>query len=248
MGRKTFQIKVPFDVKEVLLHTCCAPCSSAIIEWMMQNEVRPTLYFCNPNIYPEQEYVVRKEECIRYADSFGLQVIDADYNHPHWLERMRGLEQEPERGVRCSKCFAYRLASAALYAHENGYKVMTTTLASSRWKSLGQVIEAGKLAVADYPDVIFWAQNWRKGGLSDRRNAIVKEMNFYNQQYCGCEFSLRQAITHRRAKTEAKSDAVYPPSIRPITYPMTFLNLSDDVPDTSVSVFYPVVDVSNLNG
>ncbi|MGP1435805.1 MAG: epoxyqueuosine reductase QueH [Phocaeicola sp.] len=200
--KQKFKIEVPFGEKEVLLHTCCAPCSSAVIEWMRQNGVRPTIYFCNPNIYPEEEYIIRKDECIRYANSFGLKVVDADYNHAEWKDQMKGLEQEPERGSRCLKCFKFRLLSAAQYAHENGFKVLTTTLASSRWKSLEQVAEAGNYAVSFYPDVIFWAQNWRKGGLSDRRNVIIKDMNFYNQQYCGCEYNLAQVIAFRKNKME----------------------------------------------
>jgi predicted adenine nucleotide alpha hydrolase (AANH) superfamily ATPase len=78
------------------------------------------------------------------------------------------------------------------YAHEHGFPVITTTLASSRWKSLEQIEEAGRYATAPYPDVTYWEQNWRKGGLSERRIAIIKEYNFYNQQYCGCEFSMRK--------------------------------------------------------
>lgn len=197
---KKQQIQVPEGVRQVLLHTCCAPCSSAIIEWMMQNDVQPTLFFCNPNIFPQKEYDIRKEECIRYAQSFGLTVVDADYDHVSWREQVRGLEDEPERGARCLMCFKYRLLKAAQYAHEHGYKVLTTTLASSRWKSLDQVAEAGAYAVSFYPDVVFWAQNWRKNGLSDRRSAIIKEQCFYNQQYCGCEFSLKQTIAFRKAR------------------------------------------------
>ena len=101
------------------------------------------------------------------------------------------LKNEPERGGRCLKCFKMRLADTACYAHEHGFSVITTTLASSRWKSLEQINEAGHWAVAAYPDVTWWEQNWRKGGLSERRIAIIKEYNFYNQQYCGCEFSMR---------------------------------------------------------
>ena len=76
--------------------------------------------------------------------------------------------------------------------HTNILSVITTTLASSRWKSLEQINEAGQYATASYPDVTYWEQNWRKGGLSERRIAIIKEYNFYNQQYCGCEFSMRK--------------------------------------------------------
>ena len=86
-----------------------------------------------------------------------------------------------------------RLADTARYAHERGIKVITTTLASSRWKSLQQIEEAGMYAESLYPDVVYWTQNWRKGGLSERRIAIIKEYDFYNQRYCGCEFSRRES-------------------------------------------------------
>ena len=175
----------------MLLHTCCAPCSSAIIECMMEHGITPTIYYCNPNIYPLEEYEIRKNECSRYAKSLGLEIIDDDYDHESWLLGMKGLEQEPERGPRCLKCFKYRLLRTAKYAKEHGFTVITTTLASSRWKSLEQIEEAGLFAASRYPDVTFWAQNWRKGGLSERRIQIIKEYGFYNQQYCGCEFSMR---------------------------------------------------------
>ena len=96
------------------------------------------------------------------------------------------------RTGRCLQCFKMRLLDTARYAHENGFSVITTTLASSRWKSLEQINQAGRYAVENYPDVIWWDQNWRKGGLSERRIAIIKEYGFYNQQYCGCEFSMRK--------------------------------------------------------
>ena len=175
MKKKKFQIEVPGGADKVLLHTCCAPCSSAIIECLMQHGVRPTIYYCNPNIYPLDEYNIRKDECTRYAQSLG-----------------KGMENEPERGGRCLRCFKMRLRDTARYAHEHGFTVITTTLASSRWKSLDQINEAGHYAVEPYQDVIWWEQNWRKGGLSERRMAIIKEYDFYNQQYCGCEFSMRK--------------------------------------------------------
>ena len=175
----------------MLLHTCCAPCSSAIIECMMKHGITPTIYYCNPNIYPREEYEIRKNECSRYAKSLGLEIIDADYDHENWLQEMKGLEQEPERGPRCLKCFKYRLLKTAQYAQDHGFKVITTTLASSRWKSLEQIEEVGRFAESRVPGVTFWAQNWRKGGLSERRIQIIKEYGFYNQQYCGCEFSMR---------------------------------------------------------
>lgn len=180
---------VPMEQTEVLLHTCCAPCSSAIIECLLNHGIRPVIYYCNPNIYPLEEYLVRKEECTRYAKALGLDIIDDDYDHEAWLEAVKGLENEPERGGRCLRCFKLRLLRTAEYARDNGFKVITTTLASSRWKSLDQINEAGEWACAQVSGVIWWDRNWRKGGLQERRLQIIKEYDFYNQLYCGCEFS-----------------------------------------------------------
>ena len=185
------KIEVPGGEREILLHACCAPCSSAIVECLLVNGVRPTLFYYNPNIFPDVEYEKRKAECIRYMKILGLLFVDADYDHTQWLENVRGLEAEPERGSRCLKCFKLRLTATALYAVENGFKVFATTLASSRWKDIAQIKAAGELAASMFPDLVFWAHNWRKGGLSDRRNELVRQYNFYNQTYCGCEYSKR---------------------------------------------------------
>ena len=214
--KKQNNIQAPMGEKTVMLHTCCAPCSSAIIEAMMRNGITPVIYYCNPNIYPQEEYEIRKNECTRYAQALGLEIVDADYDHENWLCEMKGLENEPERGGRCLKCFKLRLLRTARYARERGIKVITTTLASSRWKSLDQINEAGQWAcdqewedchaplamtcgaplvetvLPDDSKVIWWNQNWRKGGLQERRNQILKEYDFYNQRYCGCEFSMRK--------------------------------------------------------
>ena len=105
---------------------------------------------------------------------------------------MKGLGGEPERGGRCLKCFKLRLLRTAQYAAEHGFKVITTTLASSRWKSLDQINEAGLWACSQVDTVIWWDRNWRRNGLQERRNQIIKEYDFYNQLYCGCEFSMRK--------------------------------------------------------
>ena len=201
MKRK--DIQAPMGETTVLLHTCCAPCSSAIIEAMISNGITPVIYYCNPNIYPREEYEIRKNECTRYAQALGLEIVDADYDHENWLEAVKGMENEPERGGRCLKCFKLRLLRTALYAKERGIRVITTTLASSRWKSLDQINEAGSWAVGQVEDktippddrsVIWWDRNWRKGGLQERRLQILKEYDFYNQLYCGCEFSMRKDL------------------------------------------------------
>lgn len=178
-------------MEKILLHTCCAPCSSAIVEWMLHNEYCPVIFYYNPNIYPLAEYEIRKGECTRYAESLGLDIIDGDYNHQAWMSCVAGLEAEPERGARCLECFKMRLLVSAGKAKELGIERFTTTLASSRWKNLNQITEAGIWAATQVPETAFWEKNWRKGGLYERRNILLKEHNFYNQQYCGCEFSMR---------------------------------------------------------
>ena len=185
------EVKAPGGEDRVLLHCCCAPCSSAIIECLLANGIRPTILYYNPNIYPQAEYETRKAEAKRFVSSQGLDFIDADYDYDAWRHDISGLEDEPERGRRCFRCFLLRLTETARYASEHGFTVFTTTLASSRWKSLDQINEAGRLAVSMFPGVTFWEQNWRKGGLQERRNMLLREYGFYNQQYCGCEFSLR---------------------------------------------------------
>ncbi len=182
----------PEDCDRVLLHACCAPCSSAIVEWLVQHDVRPTIYYYNPNIWPREEYEIRKQESKRHAESLGLKWIDGDYDHDAWLEGVCGLEGEPERGRRCEQCFILRLTATARKAVELDIPYFATTLASSRWKSLDQINRAGLIAEQTVNSQCkFWPQNWRKGGLQERRNQLLKEYNFYNQQYCGCEFSKR---------------------------------------------------------
>ncbi|MBR5325731.1 MAG: epoxyqueuosine reductase QueH [Prevotella sp.] len=196
-------IVIPEGLHEVLLHACCAPCSSAIVEWMLANGIRPTIFYYNPNIYPREEYEIRKNESKRHAESLGIRWIDGDYDHEQWREGVCGLEGEPERGRRCQQCFILRLTVAAKKAQELGIPYFATTLASSRWKSLDQINQAGLIAqeslksesnlspLTPHLSPLFWPQNWRKGGLQERRNQLLKEFDFYNQQYCGCEFSIR---------------------------------------------------------
>lgn len=187
---------------KILLHTCCAPCSGAIVEVLLKEGNAPAIFYCNPNIHPLEEYLIRKNECSRYAAECGLEIIDDDYDHDAWLRCAAGLEGEPERGKRCMGCFRYRLLRSARYALSHGYDTLATTLASSRWKSLVQINEAGKWAVdtalseagAESGALVWMDRNWRKGGLQERRSQIIREKGFYNQLYCGCEFSMKKAV------------------------------------------------------
>ncbi len=179
-------------MNKVLLHCCCAPCSAPIIEWMCNNEVIPILFFFNPNIYPEEEYMKRKAECKKYVHKLGLEFIDGDYDHKLWLEQISGLENEPERGARCCQCFRIRLLTTALLGQKSGIDKFTTTLLGSRWKSREHILSAGNEAASLVDGIEFWDKDWRKGGLTERRKILLAENNFYNQQYCGCEFSIRE--------------------------------------------------------
>ena len=143
----------------MLLHSCCAPCSAAILEWMGQNGYEPTILFYNPNIFPEEEYLRRKNEIVRYAHETGVAIVDLDggnagglweQQHAQWLDCTVGLEGEPERGRRCLACFKHRLCVAATYAAEHGFPLFTTTLASSRWKDIRQISGTATGARADF--------------------------------------------------------------------------------------------------
>ncbi len=264
-------LNVPGNSSKVLLHSCCAPCSGAVLECLLENGVRPVVFFSNSNIVPREEYELRLSELRRYCAELDVPVVDDEYDHEAWLDFVLGergteeaaaLAQAPERGERCLRCFKFRLLRAARYASEHGLEVLTTTLASSRWKSLEQVDEAGSWAcslpafasasaspslASEHSDppgesegtspqspggaggsgataeqsegtspqspggaggleataeqsgglesvpqkapVIWWPQNWRRGGLQPRRAEIICEQNFYNQTFCGCEFS-----------------------------------------------------------
>ncbi len=182
-------VEAPGGARDILLHACCAPCSGAVLECLRDSGIRPVVFFSNSNIAPREEYELRLSELRRYGDVMGVEVVADEYDHAAWLAAVRGLEREPERGARCAACFRFRLERAARYAASRGLPVVATTLASSRWKDLDQVNDAGTDVCKS---VVFWAQNWRKGGLQPRRNEIIREQGFYNQTWCGCEFSRNQ--------------------------------------------------------
>jgi len=192
-------LQVPGGHRKVLLHSCCASCSGEIMEAMRASGIDFTIFFYNPNIHPRKEYELRKSENIRFARQFGLPFVDADYDRSNWFARARGLEHEPERGSRCSMCFDMRLERTALYAHEHGFAVIATSLGISRWKDMQQVNGCGIRAASHYPGLTYWDHNWRKDGGAARKIEISKREHFYQQEYCGCIYSLRTANAHRAA-------------------------------------------------
>lgn len=192
------QLQLPKGRKKVLLHSCCAPCSGEVMEAMLASGIDYSIYFYNPNIHPKREYEIRKEENIRFAQAHGIDFIDADYDMDNWFERVKGMEWEPERGVRCTECFDMRFERTALYAAENGFDTITSSLGISRWKNMAQINDCGERAAARYPELVYWTYNWRKGGGSARMIEISKREEFYQQEYCGCIYSLRDTNHHRR--------------------------------------------------
>lgn len=197
-------LKPPGDHNKVLLHSCCAPCSGEVMEAMRASGLEFTIFFYNPNIHPRAEYDLRKSENIRFADKYGIPFSDADYDTDNWFERIRGLENEPERGARCTRCFDLRFERTALYAHENDFPVITSCLGISRWKNMEQINDSGERAAARYPGMTYWTFNWRKQGGSERMIEISKQEHFYMQEYCGCIYSLRDTNKWRAATGRAK--------------------------------------------
>ena len=167
------------------------------MEAMLVSNIEPTVYFYNPNIHPRKEYELRKNENIRFAEKLGIPFIDADYDSDDWLARTQGMENEPERGARCTVCFDMRLEHTAHYANMHGFPVFASSLGISRWKNLQQVNDCGQRAAARYPALFYWDCNWRKDGGANRMVEIGKCENFYQQEYCGCVYSLRDANRRR---------------------------------------------------
>jgi predicted adenine nucleotide alpha hydrolase (AANH) superfamily ATPase len=192
------QLETPNGESSLLLHSCCAPCAGEIMEAVAASEIKTTVYFYNPNIHPIQEYELRKEENKRYCQKLGFNFIDADYDKDNWFKRIKGLENEPERGERCTKCFDMRFERSALYAHENNFSLFATTLGISRWKDLDQVNNSWLRAADRYSGLNFWDFNWRKAGGSPRMIEISKREEFYQQEYCGCVYSLRDTNKWRK--------------------------------------------------
>jgi len=158
---------------------------------LLEASIEYAVYFYNPNIHPEAEYLLRKQENIRFAEKHGVPFIDADYDRDNWFARAKGMEDVPERGRRCTMCFDMRFERTALYASENGFDVILSSLGLSRWKNMDQINDCGRRAAGRYPGLIYWTHNFRKEGGSARMIEISKEEQFYKQEYCGCVYSLR---------------------------------------------------------
>lgn len=195
---------IPPKEGKVLLHSCCAPCSGELMEAMTESGIDYSIFFYNPNIHPKKEYEIRKNENIRYAKELNIPFIDADYDVDNWFERTKGMEWDPERGRRCSTCFDMRFERTALYAAENGFSTITTSLGLSRWKDMNQINDSGIRSAEKYYGITYWTYNWRKKGGAERMYKIAKRENFYKQEYCGCVYSLRDTNKWRTQNEREK--------------------------------------------
>lgn len=193
-------LTLPEGKQRLLMHSCCAPCVGEIMENLQESGVDFSIFFYNPNIHPLKEYEIRKNENIRFAEKLGVPFYDADYDTDNWFARAKGMENEPERGIRCTMCFDMRFERTALYAHEHGFDLITSSLGISRWKNMDQINDCGVRAASKYPDLAYWTYNWRKDGGSARMIELSKRENFYQQEYCGCVYSLRDTNRFRMSK------------------------------------------------
>ncbi|MBO4519745.1 MAG: epoxyqueuosine reductase QueH [Alphaproteobacteria bacterium] len=176
---------------EFLLVSCCAPCSCAVIEKLAREKKDFAVLFYNPNIQPAEEYEKRRKENERFCQERNVPFVSLEYDPENWRQAVNGLENEPERGKRCSVCFYFRLKRAMEYAKENGFAAVSSVLGVSRYKDMAQVNRAAKKA-SEETGVPYDETNWRKGGLEQRRQQLIKETGMYAQDYCGCPFSVRK--------------------------------------------------------
>ena len=165
------------------------------MEALSASGINFTIFFYNPNIHPRKEYEIRKNENIRFAQKMNVPFVDADYDTSNWFARVKGLEFEPERGARCSACFDMRFERTALYAHEHGFKVIISSLRNIPLErhGPGQLLR-NQRRQGRYEGMVYWTYNWRKNGGSARMYEISKREGFYQQEYCGCVYSLRDTI------------------------------------------------------
>lgn len=175
---------------QILLHACCAVCMAYPIE-LLKEDYSPIVFFCNPNIYPETEHNRRRDELIKYCKKNGYEYIIDNYNPKNWYTAIKGLETEPEKGIRCNKCFEYRLDKTAQKANNLGIKYITTTLSVSPHKISNNIFIAGQKVEQKY-NVQFIAKDFKKNNGFLKTMQLAKENDFYRQKYCGCEFSFRE--------------------------------------------------------
>ena len=180
--------------KKLLLHTCCAPCCCYVYELLSEN-YDTTLFFYNPNIYHEEEYLKRKNEFLQFVKEKNLNyLIEEEENEDRYLKwkyKIKGFEKEPEGGKRCFRCFEIRLEKTALYGEKNKFDIFTTTMSVSPHKNYMYLNEIGDRLSKKY-NIAYLVSNFKKKNGFKKSCVLSKEYDFYRQNYCGCEFSIRK--------------------------------------------------------
>lgn len=174
-------------MKKMLLHSCCGPCSTVVIERLKEN-FDVTVFYFNPNIEPLEEYEKRKVEQKKVCQHFDVPFVDADYDNEGWHNFVCGLENEKEGGARCEKCFVYRLNRTAQYAKENDYDIFASTLSVSPHKNTNILNRVGENLSAEFK-IEFLPESFKKKDGYLRSINLSKELNLYRQNYCGCLYA-----------------------------------------------------------
>lgn len=177
---------------KILLHACCAICSGYPISLLKDAGYDVVVYFYNPNIYPQSEYLKRFEAQKLLCKSFGGELIEGEYETAAFYEVSKGLENEPEKGKRCDKCFELRLEQTAKRAKELGIDTFTTSIVISPHKNYQKLTEIGQ-KIAEKYGLKYLAVDFKKKDGFLKTNNISKGLNLYRQNYCGCEFSSKSA-------------------------------------------------------
>lgn len=190
-------IKMEKNTKQtLLLHSCCGPCSSAVLERLVADYNVTVLYY-NPCIHPQSEYIKRKETQLEVIKKLNeksdskILFLDCDYDPESYFEKVKGLENEKEGGARCEVCFKQRLEMTARLAKENGFDLFTTTLTVSPHKNAELINEIGEKFAKEF-GVEFLYSNFKKQNGYLRSIELSKEMGLYRQNYCGCAYSIRE--------------------------------------------------------
>ncbi len=198
--------KLPFVIDEcytpnpkptLLLHSCCAPCSSSVIE-MLREHFRVTVLYYNPNIFPEAEYIKRCNEQRRFCQSFStadnpIGFVAADYRNDEFEKIAKGKENAPEGGDRCTACYALRLGEAARYAAANGFDYFTTTLSVSPLKDAARLNAIGE-KLGNVHGIKHLTSDFKKKNGYKRSCELSKEYGMYRQDFCGCKYSLAERL------------------------------------------------------
>lgn len=176
-------------MKKLLLHSCCGPCSTHVIN-VLKDDYDITVLYYNPNIDTEEEFAHRYREQKRYCEAVGVKVIEVPYNAGEFLDAVKGLENEPEGGGRCSVCFKLRLDKTARLAKEMGFDAFATTLTVSPHKNSLVINGVGK-SVEEAVQIEFVDGNFKKQDGYKKSIELAKQYDLYRQNYCGCKFSKR---------------------------------------------------------